>query len=118
MISRNTGNLNPWEERHMTKLETDFTTELLDQLKKAETVTGVAEVRLAESAGKNGGVRAVKELLRRGQTTRQFQPLAERRRLDLSPEHLVTKGKYGALFTDEEVDQCLARLLEAGAFSR
>lgn len=100
----------------MTKLELDFTTALLEQIGKAEQLTGVPEPRLLAQARKVGGAQAVKELLRRGQTTRQFQPLRERGRLDLSPEYLVTRGKYGPLFSDEEVDICLAALLEAGAF--
>ena len=101
----------------MTKLETDFTAELLKKLEQAEAVTGIPELRLQEAARKRGGAAAVKELLRRGQTTRQFSELKERGRLDLSAEYLVTRGKYGALFSDEEVDACLAALLEAGAFS-
>jgi len=28
----------------------------------------------------------------------------------------MTKGKYGALFTDEEVNHCLNVLMEAGYF--
>ena len=100
----------------MTKLESDFTKELLAVLEQAEHLTGIAETRLAESARSRGGAAAVKELLRKGQSTRQFSRLAELKRLDLSPEHLATRGKYSELFTDEEADQCLASLLEAGAF--
>lgn len=52
----------------------------------------------------------------RGQNTRQFLPLKEKKRLDLSLEALVIQGKYAELFTDEEVDQCLQQLLDAGMF--
>ena len=101
----------------MTKLETEFTSELLAALEQAETITGIGEARLAETARKRGGAAAVKEMLRRGQTTRQFSRLAELGRLELTPEHLVTRGKYSSLFTDEEADFCLKTLLESGAFS-
>ena len=100
----------------MTKLETEFTADLLRSLTEAENLTGVAETRLRQQAEKLGGSKAVQELLKRGQTTRQFGPLKEKKRLDLSPEALVTKGKYASLFTDEEADGCLAALLEAGFY--
>ena len=100
----------------MTKLETDFTLALLKNLAEAENLTGVAETRLAAQTEKVGGPNAVKEMLRRGQMTRQFQPLKQKHRLDLSPEALVTKGKYGELFADEEVNLCLSALLEAGMY--
>ena len=101
----------------MTKLETEFTAELRAVLEQAQSLTGIPESRLRVQAEKAGGVKAVKELLRRGQTTRQFDALRELHRLNLTPEYLVTRGKYGPLFTDEEVDLCLRALLEAGAFT-
>lgn len=100
----------------MTKLETEFTQTLLLQLEKAEQVTGVAEPRLTAQVQKDGGVKAVKALLSRGQMTRQFMPLKEKKRLDLTPEALVVKGKFASLFSDEEADICLQALLDAGMF--
>lgn len=100
----------------MTKLETAFTAELLKNLAAAAELTSVEEARLRQQAEKLGGPKAVKELITRGQMTRQFQPLKEKKRLDLSPEALVTKGKYAELFTDEEVNLCLQALLEAGMY--
>jgi hypothetical protein len=100
----------------MTKLEQEFTTALLEQLRKAAEVTGVEEVRLQKAAEAQGGAKAVQEMLHRRQMTRQFEPLKQKKRLDLSPEALVVKGKYGALFTDEEVNLCLEALLEAGMY--
>lgn len=100
----------------MTKLETAFTVDLIANLKAAAALTGVEETRLMTQAEKEGGVKAVKMMLGRGQIHRQFQPLKEKGRLDLSPEALVCKGKYSSLFTDEEANICLSALLEAGAF--
>jgi hypothetical protein len=100
----------------MTKLEQAFTDALLSQLSQAEALTGVAEPRLAEQAQKLGGPAAVRNLLSRGQQTRQFAPLKAQGRLDLSPEALVVQGKYAELFTDDEANACLALLLEAGMY--
>jgi len=100
----------------MTNLEMDFTRNLLEQLSKAEETTGIPETRLKSQTEQQGGVKAMKNYLRRGQTTRQFEKLKQMGRLELSPEYLVTKGKYGPLFTDQEVDLCLQVLLDAGAF--
>lgn len=100
----------------MTKLETEFTLALMESIREAEALTGVAEPRLLRAAEEQGGPAAVKQMLSRGQMTRQFQPLQKLRRLDKSPEALVIQGKYASLFTDEEVNQCLSALLEAGMF--
>lgn len=43
-----------------------------------------------------------------------FGALAQKGRLDLSLEVLATKKAYTALFTDEEANTALMRLLEAG----
>jgi hypothetical protein len=106
------------EECPMAKLEEQFTQDLLKILSQAEAVTGVAESRLKAAAEKDGGVKAVKNLLGRGQQTRQFGPLQAKKRLDLTVEQLVTKGRYASLFTDEEANLCLQTLLDAGAFGR
>lgn len=100
----------------MTKLEQAFTLALLQNLSEAEKATGVAEPRLKKLAEEKGGAAAVKQLLSRHQMTRQFDSLKQKKRLDLSVEALVIQGKYAALFTDEEVNDCLAALLEAGMF--
>lgn len=100
----------------MTKLETAFTLDLIARLQEAETLTGTAEPRLRQQAEEKGGPAAVKQLLSRGQTTRQFAPLQKLHRLDLSTEALVIQGKYASLFTDEEVNTCLNALLEGGMF--
>ena len=59
----------------------------------------------------------MQQLLSRGQQTRQFEKLKEKKRLELTPEALVSKGKYAQLFTDEEVNLCLQTLLDAGMYN-
>lgn len=43
-----------------------------------------------------------------------FWPLADKDRLDLSLEALVIKKQFTALFSDEEANAALSRLLAAG----
>ncbi len=43
-----------------------------------------------------------------------FYPLADKGRLDLSLEALVIDKRYTALFSDEEADRALERLLSNG----
>lgn len=100
----------------MNHLEHTFTTALLEQLSKAAAVCGVEETRLRQQAEALGGVKAVQQMLARRQETRQFVPLKNMKRLDLSVEALVVKGKYASLFTDEEVNACLDALLEGGLY--
>ena len=100
----------------MTKLETEFTSALCAAIAEAEALTGVSEPRLLAQAQKDGGPKAVKQLLSRGQMTRQFEPLKQLGHLELTPEALVIRGKYGSLFSDDEVNQCLEVLLSAGMF--
>ena len=45
-----------------------------------------------------------------------FGILADKRHLELSLEALATDKRFTALFSDEEVNNALARLLEAGYF--
>ncbi len=100
----------------MSNMESTFTTALLEQLSKAQKVCGVEETRLRQQAEKLGGVKAVQQMLSRRQETRQFVPLKQMKRLDLSVEALVIQGKFASLFTDEEVNTCLEALLEGGMF--
>lgn len=46
-----------------------------------------------------------------------FASLAALQRLDLSLEKLATDPRFTALFTDEEVNTALSRLLDAGYYS-
>lgn len=45
-----------------------------------------------------------------------FDALAGKGRLDLSLEALAVDKRFGALFSDDEANEALARLLEAGYF--
>ena len=45
-----------------------------------------------------------------------FWALADKKRLDLSLEALAVKKQFTALFSDEEANNALGRLMEAGYF--
>ena len=45
-----------------------------------------------------------------------FNQLAQKKRLDLSLEALATDKRFTALFSDEEANEALMRLLEAGHY--
>ena len=45
-----------------------------------------------------------------------FGGLADKKRLDLSLEALAVDKRFGALFTDEEANNALSRLLNAGYY--
>jgi len=92
-----------------------FTKELLKALDEAEKL-GCRMVRLRQTVEKYGGVETAKELLRKHRTSDCFERLAEMNRLDLSMEALVVKGKFGALFTDDEVNFCFENLCAAGYY--
>lgn len=100
----------------MKQLEREFAQELQRRLETAARECGVEQKRLSAEAARYGGVSCARELLRRRRLSDGFDALARLGRLDLSLEALVTAGKYGALFTDEEVNHCFGVLCEAGCF--
>ena len=78
-----------------TRLELLFDQELLQNAEQARILCGSPVTRFVRSVQSAGGVAAVRELCRRNRP-----------------------GKYGPLFTDDEVNACLALLLEAGYFQK
>ena len=97
-----------------TRLELLFDQELLQNAEQARILCGSPVTRFVRSVQTTGGVSAVRELCRRNRPSDAFDSLAQAGRLDLSAEASAVKGKYGPLFTDDEVNACLALLLEAG----
>lgn len=77
---------------------------------------GAPTKRLLQNLQENGGLETAKEQLRRRRVSDGFDALARCRHLELSLEALIIQGKYGTLFTDDEVNWCLTVLMEAGYF--
>lgn len=94
----------------------EFTRDLLNQIAQAETL-GVRMARLKKDAETYGGVKTARELLRKNRLSDGFDQLEQLGKLALSLEALVVKGKYGALFTDDEVNRCFDRLCIGGYYT-
>lgn len=97
-------------------LAKDFQAQAVAHAQTAMLAHGCPTKRLVETLQTRGGVETVRELCRRGRLSDGFDALQKCGHLELSLEALVIQGKYGSLFTDEEVNFCLEVLMEAGYF--
>lgn len=88
----------------------------MDEIAQAEQL-GVRMARLKKDAETYGGVKTARELLRKNRLSDGFDQLEQLGKLELSLEALVVKGKYGALFTDDEVNRCFDRLCIGGYYT-
>ncbi|MBQ9149137.1 MAG: hypothetical protein IJX69_06180 [Oscillospiraceae bacterium] len=61
-------------------------------------------------------VKGAKRILSGSRTSDGFNVLASKGRLDLSLEALAVDKRFTSLFTDEEANEALTRLLEAGYY--
>lgn len=100
----------------MQELENKFQQTLLEQIQKAQLICGAGCPQLLGQTDKIGGVQAVKGMIKRGKSSENFNKLETAGKLELSVEALVTKTEFGQLFTDEEVDFCLAALCDCGFY--
>ena len=99
------------------KLKEEF---LLQALKNAQTAMlkhGAPTKRLMDTLSSRGGVETVQELCKRGRVSDGFDNLCASGHGELTLEALAVQGKYGILFTDEEVNHCLDMLMQAGFFA-
>ena len=101
-----------------SRLELLLEQELLQNAQQARILCGSPVTRFVRSVQTAGGVAAVRESCRRNRPSDAFDSLVRAGRLDLSAEASAVKGKYGPLFTDEEVNTCLTLLLESGYFQK
>lgn len=99
----------------MTLAQT-FQKEAIANAQAAMLAHGCPTKRLIQTLETRGGVETAKDLAQRRRLSDGFDALQRCGHLELSLEAQMTKGKYGALFTDEEVNWCLNALLEAGYF--
>lgn len=99
-----------------SKLVLAFEQELLQNAEQARLLCQSSVTRFVRCIHERGGVAAVQDSLRRNRPSDAFDSLRQTNRLELSAEASVVKGKYGLLFTDEEVNACLTFLLEGGFF--
>ncbi len=97
-------------------LAQQFQLQAIAQAQTAMLAHGCPTKRLMETLQEKGGVETARELCRRGRLSDGFDALKKCGHLELSLEALIIQGKYGTLFTDEEVNGCLDALMEAGYF--
>ena len=100
----------------METLEQTFETAFQETCRRAEADYGCGCRRLTASAEKLGTLTAVRQELDRKKLSENFQQLAERGGLEASVEALCAQGRFGQLFTDEQVNFCFQALCDAGYY--
>lgn len=83
-----------------------------EQLRKMDEL-GIPTARMRKQAQEWGGVEAARRCLDGRRCSDGFSALREKKRLELSLEALALKSAFGALFTDDEVNEAIRRLMEA-----
>lgn len=75
---------------------------------------GIPTARMRKQAGELGGAEAARRCLGGSRCSDGFALLQDKGRLDLSLEALALEAAFGSLFTDDEINEAIRRLLEAG----
>ncbi len=96
----------------MNTLEQQFEEALLSRFARIQKECGIKTDRYEALIARFGALHAVRGWIRQPGTSDLLQKLADRKRIELSPEAAVVSQKFSALFTDEEVNQCFALLCE------
>lgn len=100
----------------MKQLEQAFEAELLRRCEQAAAEQLCRTDRFSQTIQKYGALRTMQEVIRKGRVSDTFDALAQQGRLELTAEALVTDSRFGALFTDDEVNACFMLLCEYGFF--
>lgn len=96
-------------------LAQEFQRRAIEQAQTAMLAHGAPTKRLLQNL-EAGGAETARELARRHRVSDGFDTLVRCGHPELTLEALAVRGKYGSLFTDEEVNWFLDVLLEAGYF--
>ena len=99
----------------MTTAQT-FLIKAIENAQTALLAHGCPTKRLITHLQAYGAAETVKELARKRRVSDGFDALVACGHPELTLEALAIQGKYGSLFTDEEVNWCLEVLVEAGYF--
>ena len=97
-------------------LEQTFQKEALVNAQTAMATHGCPTKRLYQTLDTHGGVETARELAKKHRSSDGFEALRQCGHLELTLEALMVKGKYGCLFTDEEINWCFELLVDAGYF--
>ena len=98
----------------MRQIELDLFNDMVNIYKQAELQCNYKATRFLQMLNSKGALSTAKYLINKSGATDGFTRLWECKRLDLSLEALVIKGKYNELFTDEERSNCIRILKEYG----
>ena len=98
------------------KLDKEFQQQAMANAQTAMLAHGCPTKRLLQTLEARGGVETVRELCKRHRASDGFDELCAKGHGELTLEALVIKGKFSALFTDEEANHCLDLLMQAGHF--
>ena len=98
-------------------LKAEFQLRALAHAQTAMLEYGAPTKRLLDTLSSRGGVETVQELCKRHRVSDGFDVLCAKKRGDLTLEALAVTGKYGELFTDDEVNHCLDMLMQAAFFA-
>ena len=97
-------------------IEQDFTKKAIENAQAAFLAHGCPTKRLLRDLETYGGVRVMQDLCRKRRLSDGFDELAACGHTELTLEALAVQSKFGTLFTDEEANEALSRLLEAGFY--
>lgn len=98
------------------KLSQEFQLQAMKNAQTAMLSYGCPTKRLLQTLQSRGGVETVQEHCKRHRVSDGFDALCACGHSELTLEALAIQGKYGALFTDDEVNWCLDVLMQAGCF--
>ena len=98
------------------KIKEEFQLQAMTNAQTAILEHGAPTKRLLDTLSSRGGVETVQELCKRRRVSDGFDYLCDKGLGKLTLEALAIQGKYGALFTDDEVNHCLDMLMQAGHF--
>lgn len=98
------------------ELEQKLTQQMQQAAQKARLECGVNTSQLEKELQTKGAAAMMKQLCKRGMVSEVFDALNEKKRLELSPEAIASKGEFAMLFTDAEADWFFQVLCQEGYF--
>ena len=98
---------------HTESLEQRFAKPWLDNCREMESM-GIPMTRTAARIREKGALASARQCLSGSRLSDGFDRLKDLGRLDLRVEALAVTAAFTPLFTDEEANEALARLCEAG----
>lgn len=93
-----------------------FQTKAMENAQTAMLTHGCPTKRLYSDLQTRGGVETLRYLAEKHRLSDGFDALVSCGHPELTLEALAVQGKYGSLFTDEQINWCLEVLVQTGYF--